>query len=82
MSRKQELNERAARSAIPQATGFNDTSVQMIVRRVSADSFLAGYRAALCDARRAYNSHRRYVPIHRQTWAIERVNPASIHSRG
>ena len=50
MSRKQELNERANRVGIASMGPTSDI----------AAAFEQGYRTALRDARRAYNSHRRY----------------------
>ena len=50
MSRKQELNERANRVGLASMWPTSDI----------AAAFEAGYRAAMRDARRAYNSHRRY----------------------
>lgn len=60
MSRKQELNERAVRDATQRASAIIANDTRIIVRGHSTSAFLVSYRAAMRDARKAFNSHRRY----------------------
>lgn len=60
MSRKKQLNERSARIGAAAAGRHMSTEARIISRREATSAFEAGYRAAMRDARKAYNSHRRY----------------------